>query len=494
VLHNGFWEVNGRPYQAMSAHALINLATFADDPRLRSGARNALDYLAAKFAFQSLGMKRHAPYRRCSEYAQRAGLYEPDGVPYLFGVLAGGHSWPQDFPRASNAAGHALWASLLGYRVPAAIHDYMLDKHTGFWARMQSRFGRDHYRHGRHGRYFRKDGRAHTGGEPEYLPESYFVTPRFMNAAGGRFNRYPIFGDAFDCKDGLCDLDFVARPHALLPAGHLERMNGVEDLQRAVPTMIGDARPNRVDNSGTYKGFSYGYLHDGEVDRHLDSPFTLPALHRAHLYRVGGEVELFDRRDSRARFSFVDLSDVPGHGYYLVLGRVSKSENSACHRHYARGFWEVVPAERFASVAALADYVLQHNPAAAFTDVTEGPGRFYRYTMTTGEALELDDRLGYAGEGCSNPIRRIWPAGRDPDTDAPARLSELVHDRCDPDAVARAPLMDVREVDSLHRFTGRRLAYAAGDGLVVVDNPHIGRRLVLDSSDYRNPRRRRGRP
>lgn len=491
VLHQGFWEVNARPYQAMSAHALMNLYAFAASRRVRVAARNALDYLAAKFAFQSLEMKRFAPFRRNVGYADRVDLYENDGVVFMLGVLAGGHSWPTGFGGTGNAAGHALWASLLPYRVPEAIHQFMLDKHTGFWSRMQTRYSGEHYRAGHPGEYFRADGLPYRRPETQQsVPELYFVTPRFMNVSGGAFRRYPIFGDTIIASHGAHDLDFLSRPNALIPRGHIGKWENIRAMARDVMLMRGERRFWKSDNIGTYKSFTYGYLHDGDTDRHLDFPASLPRAWRGHVYREGGSDQFFEDGRSRVRYSFIDLSRIRRYGFYVVLGRVGKSHDYPGYRDFARGFWEVVPRERFATVSDLKDHVLAHNPARRFTDSVNDRFRFYRYTMTTGETVELDDLVGVRDGQCRNTIRNVWPRGADPERDAPLDLSRTVVDRCDRGAIARMPLMEVREVGENYDFTGRVFALAPGDGQVWIRNPFLGAGLHLDSRDYRRPQRR----
>ncbi len=491
VLHQGFWEVNARPYQAMSAHALMNLHAFAAAKRVRVGARNALDYLAAKFAFQSLEMKRFAPFRRNAGYADRVDLYANDGIVFMFGVLAGGHSWPTGFGGTGNAPGHALWASLLPYRVPETIHHFMLDKHTGFWSRMQTRYNSENYRAGHPGEYFRSDGLPYRRPETQQsVPELYFVTPRFMNVSGGSFQRYPILGDAVIARRGAHDLDFLSRPHALIPRGHVGSWKNIKAMAREVMLMRGERRFWTSDNIGTYKSFTYGYLNGDDADRHLDSPVSLPTSWRNHLYRQDGRDQFFDNGRSRARYSFVDLSQVERYGFYVVLGRVSKSYNRPGYRHFARGFWEIVPRERFTTVSELKDHVLEQNPAHRFSDSVIERYRYYRYTMTTGETVELDDLAGFRDGRCRNPIRNVWPRGVYPDRDAPLDLSRTVVDRCDQRAIARMPLMEVSEVDENYDFTGRVFASAPGDGQVWVHNPFLRTSLHLDSRNYRRPQRR----
>ena len=487
VLHSGFFETNARPYQALSVHALLNLEAFARSQALRTGARNALDYLATVFAFQSLEHKRFGPYRRSAGYADRVGMYDNDGVIFMMGALAGGYTWPDGFRSISNATGHALWASLMPYRLPDAVHELMLHKHTGYWARMHSRFGARDYEIGKPGRYLSSDGGKAVRGPLEALPELYFVTQRFLNAAGGSFNRLPVSGDTFKRRHGVQDLDFLARPHALIPRGHLDQWQDLNAMAAQAMLMQGSERYWRSDNSGTYKSFSYGYQAHPGRDMHLRYPMRYPSTWERFVYSEGEQKDWSPGPKSRAQFRFIDLSKVEPYGFYVVMARVSKSALDPTYRETSRGFWEVVPKERFATVRELKDATLGVNPASFYTDDTVGPSKYYRYRMTTGELLELDDTLGANAEHCENPIRRLWAPARDGQGDETLKLADVIFDRCDAAAIERSPLLDVREVDAEYQFTGRKLAYAGGDGQLIVDNPYIGATLWLDSSEHERP-------
>jgi hypothetical protein len=492
VLHDGFFETNARPYQALSTHALLNLHGFAPHEKLRTGARNALDYLATAFAFQSLEHKRFGPYRRSAKYADRVGMYDNDGVIFMMGALAGGHAWPDDFQRVGNAVGHALWASLLEYRLPDAVHELMLHKHTGYWARMHSRFASRDYRIGQPGRYLTSEESKRARGPIEALPELYFVTPRFLNAAGGRFNRLPVRGDTWKRVLGVQDLDFLARPHALLPRGHLDQWKDLDAMAEQAMLMQGRQRYWRSDNSGTYKSFSYGYLERPGRDMHLRYPMRYPSSWERYVYREADRKDWSPGPKSRALFRIIDLSNVEPYGFYVVMARVGKSAREPAYRETSRGFWEIVPKERFASARELKAAVLAHNPEGHFTNETTGAHKHYRYRMTTGELLELDEKLGAHTERCDNPIRRIWAPARDGHGDEQLSLADLAFDRCDAAAIERTPLLDVREVDDDYLFTGRTLAYAGGDGQLIVDNPYVGATLWLDSSEVERPVRTAG--
>jgi uncharacterized protein YodC (DUF2158 family) len=67
-LQNDFLEYNARPYQTYAVPAVLNLADDASDPRVSTGARMVLDYLAAKFAVSDNLLRRSVPYRRRADH------------------------------------------------------------------------------------------------------------------------------------------------------------------------------------------------------------------------------------------------------------------------------------------------------------------------------------------------------------------------------------------------------------------------------------------
>ena len=66
-LTRDFIEYNARPYQRMSIVAILNIADFANDDDLRTGAQLVLDYTTAKFDVGSLQGRRLVPFRRLRE-------------------------------------------------------------------------------------------------------------------------------------------------------------------------------------------------------------------------------------------------------------------------------------------------------------------------------------------------------------------------------------------------------------------------------------------
>jgi hypothetical protein len=536
-----------------------------------------MDTMATMFAMQSINSKRMTPYRRSYHYMAGLGLYENDGFSFTMGMLSGGYSWPDSMyldTNVRNASRVALWASLLGYRLPATIHDLMVNRrlrNTAIWSRMMTRFSREHYEGGRAALYS-QDSTIYQDAPYDRTPQVYLLAPRFVNASGGRYMRYAITGDTskefasaftvpfaeFDYKDPASyaktmqnmadavsqelihgnpvpkDSDFLSRPQTILPHGHVPNWSRAEsvDKERAnflqyLPAMFGNpARFWMAENDATFKGFSYGYQYYGSnqwdtmnemfgetgTDRHLRYPMYYPkdetdAKYNWEQYRYheSGQYEFApdNNQHARARFKFYDLRNTPikgdpqgrTWGILLVMARVSKDSNDTKYRSYARGFWEAVPASRFTLVADLKKYVLANNPSDNFPNKTSD-GRHYRYTLTSGETVEMESLLGYDdNDGCKrNPIIRIWAAGKNWRKDKEDNRNLYLYDACDTSKNGQpAALMMAEELDEKFAYTsainGSRiyLVNAAG-GVMLVKNPYLGdQKFVTNSADYRQP-------
>jgi hypothetical protein len=89
VLKGDFEEYNSRPYSRLSLFSILNIAQFADDPKLSLAARMVFDYMTAKAAIGSSLGRRLVPYRRHMEELQKripVSLYD--------NTLAGDHYIP----------------------------------------------------------------------------------------------------------------------------------------------------------------------------------------------------------------------------------------------------------------------------------------------------------------------------------------------------------------------------------------------------------------
>src|SRR4029077_20728298 len=73
-LKSDFDEYNSRPYQGFSVMALENLYDFSEDVRVKEAAHLVLDYLSAKFAISSSGLRRSLPFRRLESFVSRTDM------------------------------------------------------------------------------------------------------------------------------------------------------------------------------------------------------------------------------------------------------------------------------------------------------------------------------------------------------------------------------------------------------------------------------------
>lgn len=486
-LKNGSWETNARAYQSYTLRALQLLASYAPaGSKLRLGATNALDYLAAKYTFQSLHGKRLAPMRRNYDYRGVVGLYENEYVAALFGVLTGATVFDTDPEcqgrfcayRESQPRSFALDAALLDYRVPEAIVDLMLrpDNHdTGFgaWSRMHDRYTERHYLRDRAPRYPVPNAlgdqpdlnqEVMNGTEPiEPVSEFYFVTQDYLNSAGGRHERYTGFGPMPDfLSDTLrFGTDFFTKPTSLiggLDHGYWTDVAGMgqETLVMSHDGFAAETLATRLedDNRGVYKNFAIGY-----------STSSLGARVPNH-WRIGASSALGD-----AALSVVDPtstgSTFVNPDFYVVVGQLPAEQSIPGIGPAAWTFWEIVPRGLFANEQALLDHVLSVNAGNTMSR-TGG----YEYTLaTSGEHLRLNRDFGLGGI----PFSAI---------DGNTAQVAGVHQAGNPSSM---PLIDVRQVDDRYRFTGVRYVCGSGDGRVVVVNPFLRQQLVLDSRDHLNP-------
>ncbi len=482
-LHSGFFETNARPYQAYSLRALQLLYSYADDSRpggrrLKLAARNALDYAAVKFAFQSFEGKRLGPSRRNYFYRNQVGVYQGDYVPYLFGVLTGAHVYDDDPEclgghcayRKVRARGFALESALSSYRVPDLLWDFMLhpDNHRpghGVWVRMQPRFSERHYLQGKWPRYPGRTpnlelalARGETAIEP--APELYFVTRSFMNSAGGRAEHY-AGQDAWLPPRYVHANDLFSKPSVLLWSGDIGYWRSLAELEETTLSFRGNSEHHyESNNTGVYKNLVYGYATDER-----NWPMSVPSAWSAgwHWQRGALSLALLDLTSTNAERN-------PDLGLYVIIGRFSQLASTPART----GFWEVIPQGALETAREVVDCVLERNQDHAFE-----PGGPYDYRLClSGDTLRFNPTYGLD----TNPFLSI--------NGSESELQREHIDLSDQRALRALPLLEAREVDDHYRYTGTTYAYAAGDGRVTIQNPHLKQRLVLDSSDPQRPSRR----
>lgn len=166
-LKNDFEEYNSRPYEGYTISAVQNFYDFAESDKVRMGARLVLDYLAAKFAIQSNGLRRSTPFRRQPKYRTEPNVFLGDNSAGRYMMLVGNYgtlSKRADKPNeAFGGSAHMVRAAIGNYRVPDLVADLMIDKKS---VRYYQRF-------------------------KHLAPEIYYSSPSFLISAGGHYlNRF----------------------------------------------------------------------------------------------------------------------------------------------------------------------------------------------------------------------------------------------------------------------------------------------------------------
>lgn len=166
-LYHDFDELNSRPYQGHSIAPIALLATYAESEKVRTGARLVLDYLSAKYAVQSMGLRRYNPFRRRRENREPVNFAHHESGISWYSFHAGNH----DFTAIAERAGRSdvsiedrffIYAALDTYQVPDEVMKVFYHQDSYF----QRIMARD--------------------------PEIYYATPTYLLTAGGRHRS--VFG------------------------------------------------------------------------------------------------------------------------------------------------------------------------------------------------------------------------------------------------------------------------------------------------------------
>lgn len=158
-----FDELNSRPYQGYTQIALATLHTYAEGPRVKRVTRMILDYLSAKTAIQTMGLRRYTPFRRRLENLDPKDFLQADSAMswYLFHV---GNNRAYDGAEKSEVDDYLyLMAAVDRYEMPAPIKEIFHNLKQPLY---QTIHGRD--------------------------PEVYYLSPNFLLTAGGRHRH--VFG------------------------------------------------------------------------------------------------------------------------------------------------------------------------------------------------------------------------------------------------------------------------------------------------------------
>ena len=272
ILHNDLFETNARPYQGHTFFAFFNICAYAKDATLRNAARNAMDAIAAKIAFQSYRGTRYPPIRRSHEHIDEYKLEENDEMLSIMGILSGARPGLN----YRHHAGFMLHANERKYQLPEPIHYYFLNQRHSYWARMQAQYTAKHYEYSKDPKYF-VYGKPFNQGEFKPAVELYFRTPSYLNTSGGRYDHYRVYAERtwIGTENSVYYYDFLSVPQTVITHPVMDddkdEINSVETLTThpgggGILNMLGtELWGSKVrmfwksDNSGTFKNFAYGF-------------------------------------------------------------------------------------------------------------------------------------------------------------------------------------------------------------------------------------------
>ncbi len=339
VLIEGMYELNARPYDRLTYHALVNLADFAasDIPGgcftvppatvpvaaspcdVARAARNALDFEAAKFATSSNELRRAAPFRRQPVFKGYPRLWTTGGddLTWRYFAYTGGsveYATERYYRILDGADGALLAGSLTMYRPPVALTNLLRYSPTS--STFLQRF--------------------HASKRDTNLPEVYYRDPNFLISAGGRFERGTGF--ALDVLAPMVDalsLGYASmkdsetawtQPTTLMPT---KRGADVNDFVR----IMGSFDETERNNTCVAPGFACGM--------NPRIPAGLPEACQQH--RGDWTFIDFTANSATCPFDF---------GYYVAVfskrcGKDSKCKSAAGGDDGTFGFFEASPARNF---------------------------------------------------------------------------------------------------------------------------------------------------
>jgi len=393
-----------------------------------------------------------------------------------------------------------------GYRIPQPIHELMFERGP-FYARMKTRYTRDHYPMTGVPEYFVSDTEAFDAGDDRSSLELYFGDDNILLSAGGSYSKYYSLSPSNN---------FWAKPTMLIPRGDFghpgegddpwewreDSLKDVVDDVMVSPGKVWDWWESEC-NVWLYRNFVYGYrFHDkhgaGGGDRamapkdfSLEHSFYVPEFWEDHadevrsffigdahfeIYQFAGPDKLRPPPPASADHGPMPIGD----GYYIVRAKFRKYDAKKwkyrMHREFSRGFVEIIPRHVFIDAGQLEWEIKQWNNWSFFDGGERTAPWIYVLTMSK-EKVVMGSVMGadsFGGEGCDDGILSI----HEPDFDAgqwgpPIDMEEwfIPPDVSDSDAMKRVPLITVWKLNSSFEPTGCKLVETVDEGVVVVRRP-----------------------
>lgn len=382
-LRNDFNEVNSRPYQGYTLVALANLYSHARSPRVKTMAQMVIDYLAAKTAAQSSGLRRNPPFRRQKARRDLSNLVDYDNTVYFFSVDSGAYRYlsltPGNEQKMSfSGDDYIMFMSAVDrYEIPKLIVDLMVERKSPDFTRMRHRD-----------------------------VEVYASSSNFLISAGGRHRSQFGFFTGESDEWGV--------PTFIIPTNY-----GME--KRDLFHIDGDANWNKKNNLCVAPGFACGQ--NLYVPANIDKSCIV----------------------TRGAWTFYDLEkcQTPHMGFYVAALR------SDAKQKMQLGMLEVseptMPFDRFV------ESIARNNGSLALV-----PGQIVTYKKSDGHSVTFRPDPGPMD---SSPIVALDGVKQETDT-------------------KKWPL------------ASGSILKAKGDGLIVIENPSLKQRLILDDRNPLNPIRR----
>ncbi|MBI3558436.1 MAG: hypothetical protein HY074_19375 [Deltaproteobacteria bacterium] len=303
---NDFSEYNSHPYQTYTVMAIQNLYEFSEDQRVKLAAEMLLNYLDARYAISSNGLRRLVPYRRQLPYRDRTDMLAIDGQTSRMVLMAGNteHFGELPAPFQFTYGTDTLVAPALGsYRIPEAILDLIINKS--------------------HMPYFNMH--RHTG------VEIYASSPSFLISAGGIY--IDMHNDLWTHQNSGWPVATTLMPTQQgIDASQFIRIQGHSDGTKRINTCVAP-------------GFACGL-----------NPVIPPSIPPSCIETVGN-------------FSFVDFTAARcplHHGFYAMVYRQS-CDSAACKSGgTAFGFFEAREAAAGMSFHDFKNLILVNNDNRTF--------------------------------------------------------------------------------------------------------------------------------
>ncbi len=433
VLSRGLFEFNAKVYQRFTLHALDNLYSFASDSTLVAASQSVLHYLATKFAFQSFNGIRFGPYRRNSEKFADSSLIDSDAACSFFAIQSGKFNWDNNywFAHRSHAA-MALYSTVLKYRVPDILLDFMQNRENPYWALFSNGINVEA-----------------NGGQ---ALESYYGAPHFLMSAGGQYTAYagrnfPTQG--FWLKKAPWVYDVVSRSSSVILDPAIKQPYALTDILHFKGAQW------KANNLALHQNFLYGYA---EASHRKDWPQAIPSD-----WQQDGEI----MDGGGFEFRFYDQSR---QGVFIVLTRL---KNLPSWRFWertstVRGTIEVVDTAEAHSLVLFKAKMRQQNMQTLGNLFTAKR----LYTTYKGVKLTLNPSYDNTHTGIvkiqSPQDKAIWKQGLSPVFKKSNSLLQV----------------NWIQADGL---LGQEIASGDGQGNLQVINPHLQQELNICFKEWWNP-------